>query len=116
MSEKRGSYPDDATGLALGRMAEAGFHMDRAMEIKFQVAAPTERAAQEMAEEARAREHRAEIYDSPECRLPWTCECVVVMIPSYEDVIAAENEFDAIGRKFGGLGDGFGSFGDVRHN
>jgi hypothetical protein len=112
----RSWYPDDTTGRVLALMAEHGFHMDRPMEINFHVVAPTERAAEEMAEEARARGHRAEVYDSPKCRLPWTCECTVVMVPTYHDVIAAENEFDAIGRQFGGFGDGFGSLGDIRNN
>jgi hypothetical protein len=38
------------------------------------------------------------------------------MVPTYDDVIAAENEFDALGRQFGGFADGFGSFGDIRNN
>jgi hypothetical protein len=100
----------------LAIMADSGFHMDRQMDIDFHVALPTESAAQQVAEEARARGHRAKVYDSPKCRLPWTCQCTVVMVPTYAAVVAAESEFDSIGRRFGGFGDGFGSFGDVRHN
>ena len=113
---QRSQYPDDSTGRVLALMAESGFHMDRPMEIDFQVAAPSESAARRVAEDVRARGYRAKVSDSPKAGLPWTCECTVVMVPTYEAVVAAENEVDAIGRRFGGFGDGFGSFGDIRHN
>lgn len=38
-----------------------------------------------------------------------------LLVPTYEAVVAAENEVDAIGRRFGGFGDGFSSSGDVGH-
>ena len=97
-------------------MAERGFQMDHPMEMDFQVAVPSESAAQRVAEEARAAGYRPSVHDSPTCTLPWTCECTVVLVPTYEAVIAAERELDRIGRRFGGFGDGFGSWGDIRHN
>ena len=112
----REQYPDDSTGRVLALMAESGFHMDRPMEINFHVAVPTEDAGKLVAEEARARGYRAEVNDSPKCRLPWTCECTRVMVPTYAAVVAAENEVDELGRRSGGFADGFGSFGDIRHN
>ena len=113
MSEKRWSYPDDATGRVLSLMAEKGFQMDRAMMFDFHVAVPTEDAGKLVAEEARVRGYRTKVSDSPECRLPWTCECSRVMVPTYAAVVAAEQEVDEIGRRFGGFGDGFGSFGGI---
>jgi hypothetical protein len=52
-------------------------------------------------------------YHSPKCRLPWTCECSRVMVPTYTAVVAAEQEVDELGRRFGGFGDGFGSSGGI---
>jgi hypothetical protein len=115
MSE-RSRYPDDSTGRTLALMAEEGFHMDRPIEIDFQVAVPTESAAWQVAELARTRGYRTDVYDSPKCSLPWTCECTVVMVPTYEAVVAAEKEVDEIGRRCGGFADGFGSFGDIRNH
>lgn len=40
-------------------------------------------------------------------------ECAVVMVPTYDAIVAAEKEVDAIGRRFGGFGDGFGSSGEA---
>jgi len=106
MSEKRRSYPDDATGRVLSLMAEKGFQMDRAMMFDFHVAIPTEDAGKLVAEEAMAGGYRTKGYDSAECRLPWTCECSRVMVPTYAAVVAAEQEVDEIGQRFGGFGDG----------
>jgi hypothetical protein len=113
---RRSAYPDDSTGRVLTLMAKHGFAMDQPMELDFQVAVPTESAGQRVAEEATSRGYRTKVYDSPRCKLSWTCECTVVMVPTYEAVVAAEKEVDAIGQRFGGFGDGFGSFGDVRHS
>jgi len=113
MSEKRRSYPDDSTGRVLSLMAERGFRMDRAMKLDFHVALPTEAAAREAAVAAGESRYRTAVYESSTCDLPWTCECSRVMVPTYEAVVAAEAEVDEIGRRFGGFGDGFGSFGGI---
>ena len=113
---RRANYPDDSTGRVLALMAKNGFALDQPMELDFQVAVPSESAGQRVAEEASRRGHRTDVYGSPRCKLPWTCECAVVMVPTYEAVLAVEKEVDGIGRRFGGFGDGFGCSGDVRHS
>jgi hypothetical protein len=113
MGEKRWSYPDDNTGRVLSLMAENGFPMDRAMKVDLHVALPTEGAANEVGKLAEVRGYRTSVYASPECRLPWTCECSRVMVPTYPTVVAAEQEMDELGRRLGGFGDGFASFGGV---
>ena len=59
---------------------------------------------------------RAEVVVGGVLRGAWTCNCTKVLVPSYEAIVATEQEVDEIGRRFGGHGDGFGSFGNALEN
>jgi hypothetical protein len=82
------------------------------MFINFQVAVPDEASAKALAHVADTLGYRVCIYDSPECRLPWTCECSTRMLATYEGVIAIQEELARISAEFGGIPDGWGTFGN----
>jgi hypothetical protein len=83
------------------------------MYIDFQVAVPGRAAAKELAEVADKLGYRVKIYASPECSLPWTCECSTRMLASYHGVIAIQAELARLAEPFEGHPDGWGSFGNA---
>ena len=105
-------FPNDSDGDALRRIVSDGSDLSRPMFIDFQVAVPDEPAAKALAVAARKLGYRVRIYDSPECTLPWTCQCSTRMLATYEGVIAIQNELAAISQPFGGIPDGWGTFGN----
>jgi regulator of RNase E activity RraB len=106
------AFPNDADGDALRRIAHDGSDLSKPMFIDFQIAVRDKSCAEELAVVARKLGYRVSIYDSPECTLAWTCECSTRMVATYESVIAIQNELAEISKRFGGIPDGWGSFGN----
>lgn len=104
--------PDDPDGRVLQGLAKDGSDLSRPMFIDFQVAVPDESSAKSLAIAAKELGYRVGIYPSPNCSLPWTCECSTRMLATYEGVIAIQDELSAIGARFGGHPDGWGTFGN----
>lgn len=82
------------------------------MLINFHVAIPNQESANAFGIKARKLGYHVRIYDSPECRLPWTCECSTRMIADYNSVISVQDELAEISAPFGGIPDGWGTFGN----
>ena len=82
------------------------------MLIDFQVAASDESAAKAIAAAAYKLGYRVRTYSSPECSMPWTCECSARMLATYEGVIAVQAELAELSKSFGGKTDGWGTFGN----
>lgn len=101
------SFPDDADGEALRKVAT---HADisKPMDLDFMVEVPSEAAGNEIARAASAREYKTSLeFDSESER--WTCYCQKRMVPTYEAIIAAQKELDALSEAFGGRSDGWGT-------
>jgi regulator of RNase E activity RraB len=105
-------FPDDADGGALRRIANDGSDMSKPMFVNFQVAVPDEAAAKTLAEVAWKLGYRVGIYASPECGMPWTCECSTRMLATHDGVLAVQRELGEIGARVGGRPDGWGTFGN----
>jgi hypothetical protein len=105
-------YPDDSDGDALRGVESNGSDMSKPMYVNFQVAVPDEPSAKSFADVVYTLGYRVSIYDSPECSLPWTCECSSRMVASYESVVAIQNELAELSAPFGGHPDGWGTFGN----
>jgi Regulator of ribonuclease activity B len=106
-------FPLDADGDALRRIAVQGSDLSRPMLIDFQIALPDEASAEALAAVARKLGYQASVYDSPECALPWTCECSTRMLATYEGVIAIQKELAELIKPFGGIPDGWGTSGNT---
>jgi hypothetical protein len=105
-------FPDDADGDALRRFVDGGSDLSKPMTIDFQVAVPDEAAAKGLAEVAYKLGYRVNIYASPKCSLPWTCECSTRMLASHDGVIAIQAELARLAKPFRGHPDGWGSLGN----
>lgn len=106
------SYTSNADDDTLHRLESEGSNLSMPMVINFHVAVPNEAQAMAMADEARRLGYHARIYASPECPLPWTCECSTRMVASSANVIATQAELAQLASRFGGYPDGWGSFGN----
>jgi hypothetical protein len=104
--------PNDADGDALRRVADMGSDLSKPMFVDFQVAVPDEASAKALAAAAAELGYHVSVSDSAECTLPWTCECSTRMLVTYDAVIAIQSELAEIARPFGGLPDGWGTFGN----
>jgi hypothetical protein len=105
-------YPQDADGDALRRVARDGSDMSRAMDIDFAVAVPNEESGLAIAEIVRARGYRPDVSRDDESG-DWTCYCTRSMVPTYDAIIAVQNELDALVKPLGGYSDGWGTFGNA---
>ena len=106
------SLPDDATGAALRRFADAGSDLTRPMEMDFFVAVPSETAGNAVAAVAREQGFTTSVEQDAETA-NWTCYCAKTIVPSYDEVVQIETLLDGIARLHGGHADGFGSFGNA---
>lgn len=106
------NYPIDSDGGALQSVANCGSDMSRPMYINYHVAAPKVESAQAIAAAARKLGYRVQVYESSGCKLPWTCECSTRMLATYDGVIAVQDELATLSKPFGGIPDGWGTFGN----
>jgi hypothetical protein len=105
-------FPNDADGDALRRFVDGGSDLSKPMLLNFQIVVPDETAARRLSEVASKLGYRVNIYASPECSLPWTCECSTRMLASYDGVIAIQEELAKLAAPFSGHPDGWGGFGN----
>jgi len=115
------TFPRDADGDALRRVAAGGADMGAPMSIDFSVAAPSKEAAEGVAAAAQRLGYRTDVWfddeeqdlDGDDDTPPWTCYCTKSMLATYEGVIRAQRELDEIGRPFGAWSDGWGTYGNA---
>lgn len=107
------TFPNDADGDALRGIAQSGSDLSQPMSVDFQVGVPSEAAGAALGKVASQRGYSISVYASPECDLPWTCECTKTMLATYEGVIAAQAELATLAAPFGGRPDGWGTAGNA---
>ena len=106
------TYPDDADGDALRRVAGDGSDMTRPMDVDFFVAVHDESAGYRVARVAEAHGYAASVkQDSDD--LEWTCYCTKSMVLTYDAVVAAQTELDSLAVDHNGHADGWGTFGNA---
>jgi hypothetical protein len=118
------TYPDDADGEALARLAEQGADMSQPMLIEFAVAADDEASAQAIEaalvragykahaefDEGEPDEDGEIDPDDEEFGPAWTVYAEVTMVPKYEEVMRIQADLDRIAVPLGGRADGWGAF------
>lgn len=105
-------FPNDADGDALRKVIECGSDLSKPMLIDFQVVMPDESSALAFATVASALGYQVRNYESEGCKLPWTCECSTRTLAIYEVLIAIQIELAELSLPFGGVPDGWGTFGN----
>lgn len=111
--------PSDADGNVLRGLETSGNDLSKPMVVDFQIAASDEETAKRVAEAAGNLGYQTSIYfDDEEADLEddedlWTCECSKTMVATYDAIMAAQAELDAIARPLGAYCDGWGTFGNA---
>ena|SRR5260370_13467950 len=104
------TYPNDADGDALRRVASTGIDMSCPMDIDFFVTVPDREAGDAVAELAtRTGYHTKLVHDEEDDA--WDCYCTKTMLATYDCVVDAQLELDELSRPFGGHSDGWGTSG-----
>ncbi len=106
------TYPRDADGDALRRVAEEGSDMSRPMVVDFMIATGSESAGRAIAAAVGPLGYATSVELDGDGRDRWTVYCTRTMALTYESVIAAQRELDAAARPLGGYSDGWGTFGN----
>ncbi|HTR55617.1 MAG TPA: ribonuclease E inhibitor RraB [Kofleriaceae bacterium] len=111
------TYPNDADGDALRRVAEHGSDMSRPMLVDFMVAADSETAATSIAQAAGSLGYATEVehHEADDASDPdrWTVYCSRTMLLDHGSVLAAQAELDKVSAPFGGYSDGWGTLGNA---
>lgn len=114
------TYPQDADGAVLTRLAARGIDMTRSRKIEFAIAVPNENAAEAVSIALRRNDYEAEIYYDEgepdetghipaegEFAPSWTIYTVIDMVPDYARIIENQAELDQIASPQGGWSDGW---------
>lgn len=105
-------YPNNADGDALRRVAADGSDMSKPMVIDFSVAIPDETSGNHVASATRSAGYDSYVSQDKDSG-EWTCYCTKSMIATYVSVVSVQDELDKISHPFGGITDGWGTFGNV---
>jgi hypothetical protein len=103
-------FPDDANGDLLKEVQAAGLDLSQPREIDFFHLFDAEQPAAAMVEAVRSSVPAVGIVveEQPK-RGEWQICTTVVMVPNYDNVTGMERQLDAIAKRFGGRGDGWGA-------
>ena len=116
------SYPDDADGAVLARLAAHGVDMTQPLLIEFVVESPDEAASKAIENALKKEGYGTEVYfdegepdeegeidsDDEEFGLSWTVNATVKMVPEYAEIMRIQSDLDRIASPFGGKSDGWG--------
>lgn len=103
------NFPNDETGNVLADMQDAGIDLEKQHEVVFFQLFEKEEQAKNMAEYVSANISDIKVSVHPdETPNVWDVDCTLVMLPSYDNVVEKEIEFEQIAEKFGGYNDGWG--------
>jgi len=111
MTSTTTEYPDDADGDALRRVAANGADMSQPMVIEFTVDAPDEAVASAVTERVSTRGYIASIYRDDEDGSITVC-CAKSMLATYNGVVDAQAEINALCTSLGAHCDGWGTWGN----
>lgn len=106
------SYPDDADGDALRRVASTGADMSRPIVIDFFITVPDREAGEAVTQVVARFGYHAELVHDEEDDA-WDCYCQRTMFPTHEGIVEAQGELNELSRPFGGYSDGWGTPGNT---
>jgi hypothetical protein len=105
------SYPDDADGDALQRVADQGSDMSRPMTIDFVLSTNDMSQARSIAQLVAEHGYQTDIHLNDESR-SIDVYCTKRMVPTYDDVVACQAELTQLCEPFGVVCDSWGTYGN----
>ncbi|WP_371376124.1 ribonuclease E inhibitor RraB [Thalassotalea aquiviva] len=103
------SLPNDETGSVLAEMIEAGIDLAQPMRVEYFQLFEQEQNARALAEHIKQTMPDVVVKVHPD-QTPqvWDVDCTLVMVPSYDNIVQKEQEFEKLARQFDGYNDGWG--------
>ncbi|WP_068545839.1 ribonuclease E inhibitor RraB [Thalassotalea crassostreae] len=103
------TFPNDENGSVLREMEDAGIDLSKPLLVEFFQLFEQEDNAKAMAEYMQTEESGFTVNFHPD-KTPnvWDVDCTVEMLPSYDNIVAMEEKFEKLARKFDGYNDGWG--------
>ena len=105
------TYPNDADGDALRRIAENGTDMTKPISIDFAVSIPDQSAGESLASKAEKLGFSTDLWQDSDSG-DWTCYCSKTMLATYEGVVSTQAKLDELAAPLGGFSDGWGTYGN----
>jgi len=102
-------FPTDETGQVLAEMQQAGIDLTVTHAVVFFQLFEQQAQAQAMAEFIEENMKGVTVNVHPDVTPNvWDVDCTIQMIPSYDEVIKHEVDFEQLANKFSGYNDGWG--------
>lgn len=106
------TYPDDADGDALRRVADSGIDMTKPMTLDFFIAVPNSKVGAIVASRATSQGYETSVERDSE-NGEWTCYCTRRLIPTYDAVVGAQDELLKLAADLDGcVVEGWGTLGE----
>jgi len=103
------NFPNDETGQVLSEMYQSGIDLTQQHEVVFFHLFEQQQQAQAMADFINDTLPEVKVsLQADETPNVWDVNCTLVMLPSYEKILAEEMALEAIATKFSGYSDGWG--------
>lgn len=103
------TFPNDENGSVLAEMQAAGVDLTKSHVVEFFQLFEIEENARALAEYINNSDMPATVKVHPDTSPNvWDVDCQIDMIPSYDNIVAMEEKFEELARKFDGYNDGWG--------
>ena len=103
------NFPSDETGQVLAEMQQAGIDLSISHDVVFFHLFEQQTQAKAMADFITETLANVTVsVHSDETPNVWDVDCTVKMIPSYDEVVKQEADFEQLASKFSGFSDGWG--------
>lgn len=102
-------WPNDDTGNVLADMADAGVDLTAVHSVVFFQLFEQKEQAQQMVDFLKVNhpEISSDLH-ADETPNVWDVDCTINMIPTYDDIVSQEQNFEKIAAQFNGYNDGWG--------
>lgn len=102
-------FPTDETGQVLAEMHQAGIDLSIMHDVVFFHLFEQKSQAQSMAEYINENMKNVTVSIHPdETPNVWDLDCSIKIVPTYDEILKQEIEFENIANKFSGYNDGWG--------
>lgn len=103
------NFPADETGQVLAEMQQAGIDLSVSHDVVFFHLFEQQSQAQAMADFIVENMPSVKVsVHEDETPNVWDLDCTIVMVPTYQAIIAQEADFESLAAKFSGYNDGWG--------
>jgi hypothetical protein len=103
------NFPSDETGQVLAEMQQAGIDLNISHDVVFFHLFEQQAQAQAMADFIIETLGNVTVsVHADETPNVWDVDCTIKMIPSYDEVVKKEADFEQLATKFSGYSDGWG--------